>query len=241
MASVILVPEAATLLFAGGFPRVRDSPGTEGGSTARQRKITQRTLYAVQRGLEDVTAAAHSDRVLLCDRGTPDGAAYWPAKDPEDFFDAMGTTLQDELHRYDGVIFFDSAACAQAQINAATAFEGGNPVRTESMEEAVHLNNRLKAIWRQHPRFREVTAGSSFLDKIHRGILASQALLQDVAASELSKRRKKDPSAASEAVLLATDDAATCVTCGLDRDDGRDGGDGDDNVTSNNVDAPHAK
>ena len=221
MSSVILVPEAATLLFSGGFPRVVDSPGKSGGASSadRQRKITQRTLYALQRGLEDVTAAAHPHRLLLCDRGTPDGAAYWPSDDPGDFFDAMGTTQQDELLRYDGVIFFDSAACADAKINAATAFEGGNPVRTETMSEAVYINQRLKSIWSKHPRYREVTAGSSFLDKIHRGILASQDLLQDVVAAEKSKRQKKDPRAASLRAVEAANKAAEGVATGMTDDD----------------------
>jgi hypothetical protein len=34
----------------------------------------------VQRNLEDVQAALYPERVLLCDRGTVDGAAYWPGE-----------------------------------------------------------------------------------------------------------------------------------------------------------------
>ena len=41
----------------------------------------------VQRNLEDIHAALYPDRILLCDRGTLDGAVYWPNKSA-DFFAA---------------------------------------------------------------------------------------------------------------------------------------------------------
>jgi hypothetical protein len=40
--------------------------------------------------------------------------------------------------------------------------EGGNPVRTESMEEAVALDTQLRAIWSQHPQFFVVGHDPSF-------------------------------------------------------------------------------
>jgi predicted ATPase len=72
---VVLVPEAATLLFSGGFPRVTE---------ADARRAAQCAIFHVQRNLEDVQSARFPDRILLCDRGTVDGAAYWP--DDPSFF-----------------------------------------------------------------------------------------------------------------------------------------------------------
>ncbi|MGZ5970702.1 MAG: AAA family ATPase, partial [Polyangiales bacterium] len=77
---VVVVPESATLLFSGGFPRSRE---------VHARKSAQRAIYHVQRNLEDVQSARYSQRILLCDRGTIDGAAYWP-DNPAAFFDAVG-------------------------------------------------------------------------------------------------------------------------------------------------------
>ena len=54
-------------------------------------------------------SALYPERILLCDRGTLDGAAYWPGE-PEEFFAAIGTSLEAELARYDAVIFFETAA-----------------------------------------------------------------------------------------------------------------------------------
>ena len=113
---VVIVPEAATILFQGGFPRSHDRD---------PRRIVQTAIFHVQRHLEDVQAALYPGRTLLCDRGTVDGAAYWPG-DATEYFKSVGTTLKEELKRYDVVIFFETAAVGGSSI------EGGNPIREES-------------------------------------------------------------------------------------------------------------
>ncbi|MBW1756030.1 MAG: AAA family ATPase, partial [Deltaproteobacteria bacterium] len=98
---VVIVPETATMLFMGGFPRVGEP---------KARAATQRAIFHAQVGLEDVQGALYPGRVLLCDRGTIDGAAFWPDEAPEGFFESLGTSLERELTRYDAVLFFESAA-----------------------------------------------------------------------------------------------------------------------------------
>jgi predicted ATPase len=161
---VVLVPEAATLLFSGGFPRVIE---------AHARRAAQSAIYHLQRNLEDVQSARFPERILLCDRGTVDGAAYWPDA-PAGFFTAVGTTEAEELARYDAVIFFESAAVGGGGI------EGGNPVRIESIEEAAHLDHRLRAIWSKHPKFVVVRHNPSFFRKITFGLTALESIVADV-------------------------------------------------------------
>lgn len=158
---VIVVPEAATILFAGGFPRVREHDA--------QRSV-QRAIYHVQRNLEDVQSATFPERVLLCDRGTVDGAAYWP-DGTDGFFAHMGTTLEAELARYDAVLFFETAALGEIPV------EGGNRYRTESNAEAVDLDRRLHELWSGHPRFAFVPHRSSFLRKITIGLSILESLV----------------------------------------------------------------
>ena len=159
---VVVVPESATTLFAGGFPRVPDDDA---------RRSVQRAIFEVQRSLEDIQAALFPDRVLLCDRGTVDGAAYWP-EGPDGFFEAMGTTHEAELQRYDAVLFFQSAVVAGIEI------EGGNRYRIETNEEALELDRRLRALWAPHPDFHLVPHHTSFLRKITTGL----AILESVVA-----------------------------------------------------------
>lgn len=151
---IVIVPEAATMIFSGGFPREHEE---------HARMAAQKAVYHVQRNLEDVQAALYPQRVLLCDRGTVDGAVYWPGG-PGGFFEALETSLEAELARYDAVIFFESAAVGGMGI------EGGNPIRSETMAEAVELNSRLRAIWARHPHFTVVEHDRSFFRKIGRGL-----------------------------------------------------------------------
>ena len=162
---IVIVPEAATMIFSGGFPRYLELPT----ATA----AVQRAIYHVQRNLEDAQAAKYHDRILLCDRGTIDGAAYWPG-DPEEFYKAMDTSFEDELARYDGVIFFESAAVGGLGI------EGGNPERHESLEEAVLLDRKLHSIWSQHSRFKVVHHHQSFLKKIALGLSIMEEMVTEL-------------------------------------------------------------
>ncbi len=151
---VVIVPEAATLLYLGGFPRA----GENG-----VRRATQRAIYHVQLNLEDAQSAHYRSRVLLCDRGTVDGAVYWPGE-PEEFFKHLGTSLKKELSRYDAVIFFETAAVGGISI------EGGNPMRIESIEQALRIDQKLKSLWSQHPRFVFVPHEKSFIKKVNSGL-----------------------------------------------------------------------
>lgn len=150
----IVAPESATLLFAGGFPRVAEEQA--------QRSL-QQAIFHVQRNLEDVQRARFPERVLICDRGTIDGAAFWPDGHDE-FFARNGTDLATELDRYDAVLFFETGAVGGLSI------EGGNRYRRESLEEAVALDRRLRGLWQRHPRFYLIPHQQSFLAKITAGL-----------------------------------------------------------------------
>jgi len=162
---LVIVPETATMLFTGGFPRLGEREA---------RFAMQRAIYHAQVALEDIQGAHYPDRVLLCDRGTADGAAFWPDDAPRGFFETLGTTLERELRRYDAVIFFESAAVGDISI------EGGNPARTETNDEARRLDLRLRELWSRHPNFHLVPHTTSFFAKLQEGLARLRAILVDV-------------------------------------------------------------
>ncbi|QQR92069.1 MAG: AAA family ATPase [Myxococcales bacterium] len=147
---VVVVPETATMLFAGGFPRV---------DNLHARQAAQQAIFHVQRNLEDIQFANYPGRILLCDRGTVDGAAYW-TDGPDEFFLKVGSSLEVELKRYDAVLFFESAAVGGLEI------EGGNPQRIEDIEDAKALDLRLRKLWSAHPNYFFIPHNSSFFQKI---------------------------------------------------------------------------
>ena len=161
---VIVVPEAATILFGGGFPRVTED---------RAVRSLQKAIFEVQHSLEDIQAARFPDRVLLCDRGTVDGAAYWPDGATE-FFSAMSSTYEAELARYDVVLFFETSAVGGIR------FEGGNRYRTESNEQAVALDTRLRELWSPHPRFHLVPHSTSFVRKVNTGLSILESVVAEL-------------------------------------------------------------
>ena len=166
---VAIVPEAATLLFTGGFPRSLDDAAG---------RAVQRAIYHVQTNLEDVQQARFPERILLCDRGTVDGAAYWPPDHGADFFSSVGTSLAAELARYDAVIFFESAA-----VGGLGVIEDGNPARIESVNRAAQLDQRLREVWQQHARFVLVPHAVSFMDKIVNALQQLTRLVTELTAA----------------------------------------------------------
>lgn len=178
---VVIVPEAASILFQGGFPRSRQPDVV---------RIAQETIFQLQRNLEDVQRAHYPGRILLCDRGTVDGAAYWPGRSGG-FFSSLGTTLEAELDRYEAVIFFETAALGGIGI------EGGNPSRIESLREAVALDAKLRKLWMRHPRFILVPHDVSFFKKIGFGLAVLERIINDLcaepAAGSCRTRRTAQP------------------------------------------------
>ena len=82
---VVIVPEAATILFQGGFPR---------STMNRAKFFAQTAIFHVQRELE-ATIDGDNAAIVLCDRGTVDGSAYWSG--PGDLFASVGTTRAKTL------------------------------------------------------------------------------------------------------------------------------------------------
>lgn len=149
--SVVSVPEAASILFSGGFPRFK---------ALEARRATQRAIYSVQKSLETSYGAQFSDRVLVFDRGTVDGAAYWP-EGTEAFFQDQGTTLETELARYTGVIYLESAGREDY-----VQHKSKNPNRIETWEEAKQLDQETRKLWERHPSFTLVRNSRSFERKV---------------------------------------------------------------------------
>jgi predicted ATPase len=144
---VKVLPEAASVIFGGGFPREDDDAC---------RRAAQRAIYYVQRELE-VTGDSHNPAIVLCDRGTLDGLAYWPGR-PDDFWAALGTSLDGELRRYDAVIHLRTPT-------AGGGYNHQNPLRTESADAAAAADTRIADAWAGHSRRFIVEPAANFLDK----------------------------------------------------------------------------
>ena len=143
---LLTLPESASIVFGGRFPR---------NHRVDIRQASQRAIYHVQRELES-TALVENAAMVLCDRGTPDGTAYWLGDG--DLWSAVGTTSSAELARYHAVILLRTPS-------APHAYDQRNPLRIETQEEARAIDERIAAAWAAHPRVYEIPATEDFLSK----------------------------------------------------------------------------
>ena len=144
---VKVLPEAASVIFGGGFPR-EDDPEC--------RRAAQRAIFYVQRELENA-GDSHNPTVVLCDRGTLDGLAYW-AGSVEELLSSVQTTLDEQLARYDAVIHLRTPP-------ENRGYNKQNPLRTESAAVAAEVDRRILQAWQSHPRRFIVESTSEFHDK----------------------------------------------------------------------------
>jgi predicted ATPase len=149
---VAVLPEAAGIVYGGGFPR---------RATQVARCAAQRAIFRVQRELETIALGEGVAGVALCDRGTLDGLAYWPAS-PEALLDAVGTTLERELARY--------AAVIHLRVPDPGRYNHQNPLRIENAREAAAIDERIRAAWSRHPHVHVIPATDTFVDKVQRAL-----------------------------------------------------------------------
>lgn len=145
---VAIAPESAGIVFGGGFPRSEMPKG---------RRAAQRAIFHVQRALEAVALEGRQTAVVLCDRGTLDGLAYWPGS-RQNFFQEFDTSLERELSRY--------AAVVHVQVPALAWGYEKNRIRNESVSQAREIDKRIARAWSGHPRVMTVSAQAGFLDKL---------------------------------------------------------------------------
>jgi predicted ATPase len=151
----VLVPEAATQVY--DAMRTRWDRLDVAG-----RRDVQRRIYHLQIEQEDRLAREHPNRILLLDRGTVDGAAYWP-EGPDDYWRDLATTLDAQLARYDAVIWMESSAAL-----GQTFYDGdaSNFCRFEDAGAAVASGRLLLNLWKAHPKLHHVGAFASVDDKL---------------------------------------------------------------------------
>ena len=156
---VAILPEAATIVFGGGFPRHDSEAGLH---------ASQRAIFAVQRQLEALVVDEGRVAVALCDRGTIDGRAYWPGS-AESFWEAMGSTSAEELARYMAVIHLQTPPLDEGYHQ--------DRIRSETVGRAREIDRLITSAWSDHPRRLFVPPSVEFSSKSAVALAAIRATL----------------------------------------------------------------
>jgi nicotinamide riboside kinase len=164
-----VVPEAASILYKGGFPRVKSYDGYY---------HAQKAIYSVQKEIEDLRCKLYPEALIVCDRGSLDSLAYWPDS-VEHFFTTMNTSLEQEASRYDWIIHLDTAR--------EPDYDMSNEVRTENFSEALMLNEKIKKSWQFHKQRIIISSEQDFFSKMKKATLVIEAILSYKKYSEVLK------------------------------------------------------
>ena len=172
-ADIITVPEASTLVLGSGFP----PPGHERIRCPMDEWIQafQGTILSIQQEIEatfERLAPACGARLIVCDRGVLDGAAYWPGG-RESFLRHFGKSLDECFARYRAVLHLQSLAESHPHLYGTE----GNLTRYECTADALRVEQAVRAAWEGHPGLTIIPAEVDPQVKIDRVLQCVRALL----------------------------------------------------------------
>lgn len=168
--NIAILPESASIVYSGGFPRF---------NTPTSIKAAQRAIARVQEELELFALEEGQAQIALCDRGIVDGAAYWP-EGFGCFYDAIGMNKESVFTRYSTVIHLRTPT-------VALGYNHDNPMRIETPEQAAKIDLRIERAWEGHPKRYIVPATETFTEKLDHVTALIRAELPQFSTAWLEK------------------------------------------------------
>lgn len=173
--AVYLLPEAATLFSEAGADFLTKD--------ANLSFVTEESKLQFQLQMEDsmmrIAENCGKPAMLICDRGTMDTAAYMPSEVWQHIKDDIGMTEQQlRNERYDAVLHVCTAA--KGAEDFYTLYN--NKFRSESVEVARDVDDRILAVWKGHPMLRIIKAEIFFEDKIQHVLKVLEELESSLSA-----------------------------------------------------------
>jgi CYTH domain-containing protein/predicted ATPase len=158
---VLALPEAATLFNHAG---VNFSTGN-----SKDFYIVEKSLFVFQMQMEDrfeeIALKSGKPAILICDRGLMDVSAYLSGEAWQALLDELNMSeVQARDKRYDAVLHLVTAAKGAEKFYTTA----NNAARTESLEQAVALDDKLIRAWTGHPHLRVIDNSGDFEMKINR-------------------------------------------------------------------------
>ncbi len=151
--NVAILPEAASIVFGGGFWRLK---------SISARIAAQSAIFHTQAEMEKLVIGEKKWAVGLCDRGTLDGLAYWPDQE-ETFWKMSNSTVELEYAKYIAVIHLRSPTDQMG-------YNQQNPLRIETAVEAKLIDDKIANTWASHPHYELIDNANNFLNKAQEAI-----------------------------------------------------------------------
>ena len=177
--TVLFVPETATELITGGV-----APWT-----CRTNVEYQKCQLKLQIEKENIfEQAAHTmavDKVLIvCDRGALDNKAYMNDLEFAEAIQFIGSNEVELRDNYDAVFHLVTAAKGAEEFYTTA----NNSARTETVEEAAALDDKLISAWTGHPHLRVIDNTLTFEDKMKKLIAEIASFLGEPEPYEIERK-----------------------------------------------------
>ncbi len=177
--TVLFVPETATELITGGI-----APWTC-GSNADFQKCQMKLQLEKEKIFQQGASTMPAHKVLIvCDRGTLDNKAYMSPLDFSAVITALGCNEVELRDNYDAVFHMVTAAKGAEQFYTTA----NNTARTETLEQAAELDDKLIAAWTGHPHLRIIDNAAGFEDKLKKLIAEIAAFLGEPEPLEIERK-----------------------------------------------------
>ena len=164
--TVLFVPETATELIPNGI-----APWTCKSNYDFQLAVAslQKTKEAI---FEQMARGMNNDKILIvCDRGMLDNKAYMKPSEFKKVLKDFNTTEVAERDSYDAVFHLVTAAKGKEKFYTLD----NNNARTETIEEARSIDDKIISAWTGHPHLRIIDNSTDFEQKL-------QKLLKEIAS-----------------------------------------------------------
>jgi len=177
--TVLFVPETATELITGGV-----APWTC-GSNADYQKCQMKLQLEKEKIFEQGASTMPVSKVLIvCDRGTLDNKAYMSTLDFATVVSSLGCNEVELRDSYDAVFHMVTAAKGAEQFYTTA----NNAARTETVEQAAELDDKLIAAWTGHPHLRIIDNAAGFEDKLKKLIAEIASFLGEPEPFEIERK-----------------------------------------------------
>ena len=177
--TVLFVPETATELITGGV-----APWTCGSNDEYQ-KCQMKLQLEKEKVFEQGASTMAADKVLIvCDRGTLDNKAYMSAPEFSAVLSSLGTNEVELRDRYDAVFHMVTAAKGAEQFYTTA----NNAARTETVQQAAELDDKLIAAWTGHPHLRVIDNAAGFEEKLKKLLAEIAAFLGEPEPFEIERK-----------------------------------------------------
>lgn len=156
---VLFVPETATELITGGIAPWNCATNRHFQEYLLQLQMEKEAVY--ERAATDMAC----EKVLIvCDRGFLDNKAYMTEEEFELVLTNQNSNEVEMRDRYDAVFHLVTAAKGAEEFYTLS----NNTARTETVEQAAALDDKLIAAWTGHPHLRVIDNTTAFEEKMRR-------------------------------------------------------------------------